>query len=182
MDHRSLMGPVTTLCCPRRSRRALTAFALAFAFAFVACSTAPAPFPSAGAPSEFEFSVWGFTRGSTKVQLRGDTLLVWRIPFAGPGAPTDTGRTVPTDAAWRAFWAATARAGVHRWRPRYVMEIASDGGGWDTRIVAGGRIVTSSGDNAFPDHLGREHELDMTADFQVFLTAVNDLVGQRVGN
>jgi hypothetical protein len=170
----------------RRNRITRTSTALVFACAFAsavtACSTVTAPLPGTGAPSEFEFSIWGFPVGSTNVKLRGDTLLVWRTSFTHrPGAATDTARTAPTDDGWRAFWASTERAGVHRWRPQYVAEGVVDGAAWDTRIVTGGRMVKSSGSNAYPDRLGREHELDMTADFQVFLTAVSDLVGQRVG-
>ncbi len=113
--------------------------------------------------------------------LRCDTLLVWRMALSGPGATTDTARTVPTDDRWRAFWRASEQAGVHRWRRQYQAEGMVDGTGWTTRIVTGGRVVKSTGNNAYPDHLGREHEMEMTADFQRFLAAVSDLAGQRVG-
>jgi hypothetical protein len=55
-----------------------------------------------------------------------------------------------------------------------------DGVGWGVRIAAGGRLVESSGSNAYPDRFGREHELGMTEDFRAFLTAVGELVGHPV--
>ena len=53
---------------------------------------------------------------------------------------------------------ATERAGVHRWRARYAAEDIVDGVGWSVRIAAGGRVVASSGTNAYPDRFGREHD------------------------
>jgi hypothetical protein len=61
---------------------------------------------------------------------------------------------------------------------RSAMSTGARRGAWPTACVSS---VGPEGSNAYPDHLGREHELDMPADFQLFLSAVSDLVGQRVG-
>jgi len=161
----------------RRGRPAGIATAvLGVTLALAACDDATGPLPMEGAPDALEFSIGGFGVGGSAVELRGDTLVLRRT---GTGAVFDSVRVVPTPDSWRAFWSATERAGVRRWRARYAAE-AIDGVGWSVRIAAGGRLVESSGSNAYPDRFGREHEFSMTDDFQAFLTAVGQLVGHPV--
>lgn len=150
---------------------------LGVALALAACDDATGPLPRTGVPDDLEFSMGAFSVGASTVELRGDTVVLrrWR-----PGPANDTVRAVPTPDSWRAFWSATERAGVHRWRARYAAEGIVDGAGWSLRIAAGGRLVESSGSNAYPDRFGRKHELDMTDDFRVFLTALDELVGLPV--
>ena len=151
---------------------------LGVALALAACDDATGPLPRTGVPDDLEFSIGAFSVGESTVELRGDTVVLrrWR-----PGAVIDSVRAVPTPDSWRAFWSATERAGVHRWRARYAAEGIVDGVGWSVRIAASGRLVESSGNNAYPDRFGRKHELGMTDDFRAFLTAVGELVGQSVG-
>jgi hypothetical protein len=165
---------------PRGWLAALTALAAALTLAACSDSTTPAlALPSEGAPDELRFSVGGFARTSSAVESRGDTLIVWGRPWDWTaGVSVDTARVVPTMEDWRAFWAAAERAGVHRWRPQYMAEGVVDGVGWDVRILADGQLIQSSGSNAFPDRDGREHELEMTEDFQTFLAAFEELVGR----
>lgn len=110
------------------------------------------------------------------MELRGDTVVLRRTRRAG----IDTVRAVPTPDSWRAFWLAAERVGVHRWRARYAADGIVDGTGWNVRIEAGGRVVESSGSNAYPDRFGRKHEVRMTDDFRAFLTAVSELAGHPV--
>lgn len=146
---------------------------------FAGCGDATGPLPREGTPAELEFSIGGFAVTGTNLELRGDTVLLWQRHWDwSPGEPLDTLRAVPTPESWRAFWTAVDRAGVHRWRRRYVAEGIIDGSGWNLRLAAGGQVVESYGSNAYPDRFGFEHELDLTADFRAFLTALGELVGQ----
>ena len=121
----------------------------------------------------------GFGVTRTDVELRVDTVLLWQRPWDWrPDQPLDTLRAVPTAEAWRDFWTAMDRSGVHRWRRRYTAEGVLDGSGWSLRIAAGGQVVESHGSNAYPDRFGAEHELKLTDDFRAFLTALGELVGQ----
>jgi hypothetical protein len=162
-----------------RSHRGVPAWlataVLGIAIALAACDDATGPLPTEGTPDDLEFSIYGFGDGESTVELRGDTVVLRRTRPAG----IDTVRAVPTADAWRAFWSATERAGVRRWRARYAAD-AIDGVGWSLRIGAGARLVESSGSNAYPDRFGREHEFSMTDDFRAFLTAVGQLVGHPV--
>jgi hypothetical protein len=146
------------------------------ALALATCDDATGPLQAEGAPDDFKFSMYRFAGGETTVESRGDTVVLRRTRPEG----IDSVRAVPTPDSWRAFWTATERAGVRRWRARYTAEAIVDGNGWSVRIAAGGRLVESSGHNAYPDRFGREHEPFMTDDFRVFLTAVSELVGGGV--
>ena len=169
---------------PMRQRgRALRAAAvfLGVALAFVACNDVVAPLPQAGAPDVLEFSIGGFGGGGSAVLLRGDTVIMWRTPPVWTANMViDSARVVPTQDAWRAFWSATKHAGVDQWRAQYNANGIVDGLGWNMRIVAGGRQINSFGSNAYPDRFGRQHDGDVTDEFQAFVTALGDLTGQRV--
>lgn len=159
---------------------ALTAVGAALALAACRDGTAPVrPALPEGAPDELRFSMGGFGVTSTVVELRDDTLVVWGTPWDWTaGMSVDTARVVPTTEAWRAFWAAAERAGMRQWRPQYRADGVVDGVGWGVRVVADGRLIQSSGSNAFPDRYGREHELAMTDDFRAFLAALEELLGR----
>jgi hypothetical protein len=154
----------------------VTTAVLGVALAVAACDDATGPLQAEGAPDDLEFFIYGFAVGGSTVELRGDTVVLRRTR----PEVNDSARAVPTPDSWRAFWAATERAGVRRWRAHYAAEDIVDGTGWSVRIAAGGRLVESSGNNAYPDRFGREHEPFMTDDFRVFLTAVSELVGHAV--
>lgn len=167
----------------RGSRAAFSraAFLLAAALALAGCGDSVSPLPGAGAPDTLHFSFGGFGVGQSTVELRGETVILRRSRWGNdPRVVTDSVRVVPSAEAWRAFWAGTERAGVHRWRSRYVVDDVVDGTGWSLRIVVGGRRVESTGSNAFPDRFGRRHELGMTDDFLGFVTALDELVGSPV--
>jgi hypothetical protein len=163
---------------PKFTRAALAAALAGAALALTACSDALEPLPREGVPDAFEFSRGGYGTGSRGVEVRGDTVVFRRVPWEGDVPFTvDSVRVVPTAEAWRAFWDAVGEAGVHRWRSRYAADVI-DGAGWSLRIVAGGREIESHGSNAYPDRLGREHEVDSTPDFEAFADAVGALVGR----
>jgi hypothetical protein len=123
----------------------------------------------------------GFGIDIVRVELQGASVAMWRRPWDWrPGVPIDTMRAVPTDDAWREFWLAAERAGVHRWRTQYVAEGVVDGDGWALRLVTGDFDLLASGSNAFPDARGREHELEMTEEFRLLRTAIGNLVGEEL--
>ncbi len=160
---------------PRRTWAA----AVLLAAAFAGCGDPTGPLPREGAPDELRFTIGGFGSGSTTVVLDGEAVMVTRVPWDYmTGVPIVPVRVVPTAQAWRDFWAAAEEAGVRRWRSEYMAEGVVDGSGWSLRIVADGVVVDSHGSNAWPDRRGREHEMDVTADFQAFLDAVGTLAGQ----
>jgi hypothetical protein len=152
----------------------LAAAVLCTALTAAACTDATVPLPQEGTPDALEFS-WGGYTGGTSITLRGDTVVFRR---SSSNVPPDSAKVVPSAEAWHAFWSATQRAGVGRWRGNYNAEQIADGVGWDVRIEAGGRQVAASGSNAFPDRFGHEHEGDVPDDFRIFLTALEDLVGR----
>jgi hypothetical protein len=154
-------------------------FAALVALAFTGCDDPTSPLPREGAPDELRFSWGGFGMGGTTVQLEGDAVVTWTMPWGWmPGTPIDSVRTVPTAAAWAAFWEAAERAGVSRWRERYLAEGVVDGTGYSLRIVADGRVLESAGSNAYPDRFGREHEMDMPESFSEFMDALGVLAGR----
>lgn len=167
-------------CHRSRMCRSAAVF-LSVALTLIACTDAVAPLPQAGAPDVLEFSIGGYGAGGGAVLLRGDTVIMWRTsPVWTPNMVIDSVRVVPTPDAWHAFWSATKEAGVNQWRTQYNASGIVDGLGWNARIVAGGRRITSFGSNAYPDRFGRQHEGEITDEFRLFVTALSDLVGQRV--
>jgi hypothetical protein len=164
-----------------RSRAARACFTaiVCIAFAFAGCTDPMGPLPREGAPDELHFSIGGFGTGTTVVELDDEGLAVTRIPWnPEPGVTIVPVHVVPSAQAWSDFWAAAEKAGVRRWRNKYVAEDVVDGAGWSLRIKTGDVVIDSFGSNAWPDSRGREHELDVTADFQAFLEAVGTLAGQ----
>lgn len=142
------------------------------------CGDATGPLPRAGAPSALEFSFGGYGITSTDVELQGDVLLVTRIPWASDEPfSIDSTRVQPSAEAWAKFWAAADEAGMRRWRERYRAEDIADGSGWSLRLTAAGVHVRSAGSNAYPDRRGREHEGEVPPEFQAFLDAVDELIG-----
>lgn len=168
---------------PHHRRRLLIVASLALVASLgAACDDGLAPLPREGAPAELHFTIAGFGAGTATLELVHDTLvLVRRGPEAAPGDPGDSARVVPTAAAWRAFWEAADRNGVGRWQREYVAEDVVDGVGWTLRLGADDGVhVTSSGFNSYPDGMGREHEVESTAEFRAFVEALGALIGQRV--
>jgi hypothetical protein len=164
-----------------RPRAARVGFAtiVCIAFAFSGCTDPVGPLPREGAPDELRFSVGGFDTGITIVELDDDGVAVTRMPWGSePGVPIVPVRVVPSAEAWSDFWAAAEKAGVRRWRDKYVAEGAMDGAGWSLRIRSGDVVIDSFGSNAWPDSRGREYERDIPADFLAFLEAVGTLAGQ----
>jgi hypothetical protein len=139
-----------------------------------ACDSPFAPLPD-GPPEQFEFSIGGFGVASNRWKLSGDTILAIQSSWDSPSA--DTVRHRPSAAEWSRFWRSVNEAGVRRWRSRYMAEGVIDGEGWALRIAGGSLHVDSNGSNAYPDHLGFEHELDRPAAFEAFVRAVRELGG-----
>ena len=154
-----------------------TALAILVLLPCLACESPLAPLPN-GAPERFEFSIGGFGVGSAQWILSGDTILTIKTRWAEPGFGPDTVRYRPTADDWVRFWSAADDAGIRRWQQRYVAEGIIDGQGWSLRVGAGKLRIESEGSNAYPDDSGREHELEMPPDFQLFITAVRALAGE----
>ncbi|MEO7458310.1 MAG: hypothetical protein ABIY52_18775 [Gemmatimonadaceae bacterium] len=160
--------------------RAVRHFALVITtVALTACLDTTAPLPDSGVPAALELSIGGFGGHSSALALRGDTIVMYRVPWDYvPGRVIDTVRVVPTAEAWRAFWAAANTAGVNRWHSEYRADEIMDGLGWNLRLATGNREITSWGSNAYPDNSGAAHKGEMTTEFRAFLTALDQLVGQ----
>ncbi len=151
---------------------------LAIVAAIAGCEDPTAALPREGPPDELYFSYGGFSMDVVTIESQGTSVAMWIRPWDWhPGVAIDTVRTVPTAAAWRQFWIVAEDAGVHRWGSRYSADVI-DGDGWELRLAAGEFALESSGSNAYPDWRGREHELEMTAEFEAFKTALGDLVGE----
>ncbi|HEX6909190.1 MAG TPA: hypothetical protein VF142_02295 [Longimicrobium sp.] len=167
---------------PARARRVRTSVAAALAavaLAAAACEgDAMGPLPREGAPDALRFSIGGFAVDVREIELRGDTVVYRRTSWGGPGETVDSVRVVPTADAWRAFWEAADDAGVRRWRTRYLAEDVVDGSGWTLSLVADGLQLHSAGSNAYPDHRGREHELEPTPAFEGFVAGAGALIGR----
>lgn len=164
---------------PRRAAaRGWRTFALwGASLALVACGEAVAPLPEEGLPDDFRFSVGAFDQGSSSWELRGDTVVFQRIPPDFTTSGIDTVRRRPTAAEWEGFWTAAAQAGVRHWSGDYIAEGVVDGTGWSLRLAVGELRVEANGSNAYPDADGRESELEPTAAFETFRSAVEALAG-----
>lgn len=162
----------------RGLRRLLSSAALAGLVLAGACEgDAFGPLPREGAPDALRFSIGGFATDSREIEVRGDTVVYRRTSWDGRAPGVDSVRVVPTADAWRAFWDAADDAGVRRWRARYLAEGVVDGAGWTLSLVVDGRELHSVGSNAYPDHRGREHELEITPAFEAFVAGVGALTG-----
>jgi hypothetical protein len=150
--------------------------ALATLLLVAGCGDPIAPLPDEGRPDVLEFSYGGFGIGSWHLELRADTVVYWTTNEGEPD-PAHTHRNVVGTSAWRDFWGAAERAGVHRWQERYVAEDVVDGNGWNLRLEVDGRMLESSGSNSYPDRRGRERELAMPDEFRDFMSALQDLNG-----
>ncbi|HEX6747545.1 MAG TPA: hypothetical protein VF092_09680 [Longimicrobium sp.] len=160
-------------------RRGSIAALFVAALAIAGCRDLTGALPEEGPPDELVFSFGGFGVGSTTIELHGDSVVITHTPTDFlPTVPPPRVSRVPSPDEWRAFWDAARRAGVHRWRHEYRAEGVVDGSGWDLRIVSDGRTLESSGSNAYPDQLGREHELEMTEAWFAFRLALETLAGQ----
>ena len=160
-----------------------TRFLPVLALAVVACAESIAPLPDAGRPEALEFSMGGYFGASTRVVLVGDTVVYTRSqPWESPvPSPIDSIRIVPSAESWQAFWSAMDRSGVNRWRGHYLAEQIADGLGWELTLRTGGRTIRSSGTNAYPDRLGREHEGESTREWNGAVDAILTLVGKSYG-
>ena len=76
---------------------------------------------------------------------------------------------MPTDEAWKSFWAALDRINVWGWAAHYDDLEILDGTQWELDLSNGTRRVKCSGSNAYPP------------EFEQFLAAVEALVGQPFG-
>ena len=170
---------VTMRCSLRRSMLArMVSVSLALSVGNAACHDPTAPLPDEGPPDELSFSMGGFASDAVTIEMQDEVVLMWRRPWNWrPGEAIDTLRAVPTSEQWHDFWIAAERAGVHRWRSRYEADVI-DGVGWTLRLVAGDFALESTGANAYPDWRGREHELEMTAEFRSLRTALGNLAGE----
>lgn len=114
-------------------------------------------------PTTFKFHTGGM-RGSSILQWEGDALRYKVSEFR----KTKITKTVtPSAEQWRAFWKKMEEVRIWEWRSRYVPEVrVFDGGFWNLELQQGGKIVSSSGRNAYPD------------DFRKFLEAVRELAGK----
>ena len=161
----------------RLARLTLTCLALPAGTA--TCGDPTAPLPREGPPDELSFGFGGFAIEGVTLELQGTTVLMWRRSWDWrPGEAIDTLRVTPSADQWREFWITADAAGVQRWRARYAAEGVVDGAGWRFRLVAGAFALESTGANAYPDRLGREHELEMTEEFRALRTALGNLVGE----
>jgi hypothetical protein len=163
----------STLPSPRAGLAVLCA-----ALTLAACTDLAGPLPRAGVPDELEFSMGGYFAPSASVTLRGDTVVLRRVPWEVTSpADIDTIVSVPSAEAWAEFWTVVDEIGVSFWRRRYHAENIADGLGWSLRVVADGRTVESYGSNAYPDSRGAEHEGEETPEFRAFRTAIEELAG-----
>ena len=161
-----------------RSAR-ITLGCLALIASTATCDDPTAPLPREGPPDELSFVFGGFAIEGVTLKLQGTTVLMWRQSWdPRPGEAIDTLRVTPSAELWRDFWSAADAAGLQRWRARYSAEGIVDGNGWRLRLVAGAFALESTGSNAYPDRLGREHEGEMTAEFRALRTALGNLVGE----
>lgn len=170
--------PATTHPSPAVRRRSWLLGALVTAsLALAGCDDITSLASREEAPDEFRFSTSGFAVASRSWEVRGDTLVITTVGWDPREEPPVQLRVVPTTDDWRGFWLALEKAGVARWRGRYVEEDVVDGGGWEIRLRDGGLRVESFGINAYPDRWGREREREMPDEFGAFLAALEGMVG-----
>ena len=142
----------------------------------ISCDSPLAPLPVT-APEEFEFSISGFLMATTTWTIKGDTLVFLRYPIEYPRVPRDSLWSIPTAEQWNVFWSAADKAGIRRWKGRYVEKDMLDGMGWRLQVRNGTLAIESSGANAYPDRDGREHKGQWTREFRSFVSALQQLSG-----
>ena len=158
-------------------RLLLPALIVLSAATVLACEDALLPLPQETPPQEMEFSTGGFAANSFHFEVRGDSVVATITAWGSP-TPQEVVRRRPSAAEWRAFWDVARGSGVPRWGV-YRNENVVDGGGYSLLIVNGGRVLESSGSNAYPDERGREHH-EPTEAYSRFRTALNVLAGLPV--
>jgi hypothetical protein len=79
---------------------------------------------------------------------------------------------VPDSKKWQRFWKRIDAIGVWNWDSRYENPYVMDGTSWLVDIMYNGKHVSSSGSNAYPGG-------EATKDFDLFLQAIRDLIGDK---
>ncbi len=156
---------------------AACACAAACAAAAVLACTATEPLPEAGPARALEVRESGFGVSFFAVVQRGDTLAVTRSGWAADWASTRL--VVPSEAAWRAFWAEVRGAGVRGWPRECRNDRGADGGGFSVTLAWGAGTVRGAYTNSYPLARGRcSGDPDRSAEAARFLQAVRRLAGE----
>ena len=135
------------------------------------------PLPEGGPPRAFAVEEGGFGVGALTVALRADTLVVTRRGWDSRVAVTR--EIVPTDAAWRAFWADVRRAGVRAWPARCSNDRVVDGGGFSVTLAWDGGAARGEYTNSYPRRTGRcGGDPSWSEEARVFLEAVRRVAGE----
>jgi hypothetical protein len=170
--------PAAPAAATRTAVAVLLPAVLLVAVLATACASPTEP-PTEGMPTVLAFSIGGYGVGSTTLELHGDSVLTYHVPWDfQPGVSLDSLWVTPSADAWRAFWAAARSAGVQHWRSRYDAPHIADGVGWSIRMESGAFRVRSEGSNAYPDSRGRRHEAESTPAFRQFIDALRELSGR----
>ncbi len=107
--------------------------------------------------------------GYYEVRSDGDGL-VYQAPGNGEV------RLVPTAGEWASFWATVDRLGGWEWQERYEDRRVCDGTYWAVTLEHEGRVLESTGANAYP---GGDDWNEPGEAFSGFCQAVGRLVGGR---
>jgi hypothetical protein len=116
-------------------------------------------------PQRFETSIGNLRDGYYLVRLLDPGTVIWSFETGNPETPVET--VVPDAKAWKRFTATLERLDVFAWHSNYDDRTGLEGKHWHLHCEWSGRIVSTSGANAFP------------AGFDEFCAAVERLLGGR---
>ena len=111
------------------------------------------------------------------VELRGDTLYYSAASYSEEEA---IGSLTPE--RWHTFRQTLESLQAAQWQPHYINENALDGHQWEVKMTyADGRLIHSSGSNAYPSILDGDYTIGgkPSLDWQLFTCAVTWLTDGR---
>jgi hypothetical protein len=143
--------------------------------------------PSSYLPTRFRIAIGGFFPPSYSVELRGESLLYHaRTIDPQTQAVRETSKVItPSAGQWQRFWKATDEVDLWRWQAEYANPLVTDGTSWAVDIVSAGRMIESSGRNAYPGGAASAPKPSQpepgppatSKTFDAYLSAVEDLLG-----
>jgi hypothetical protein len=124
-------------------------------------------------PRRFEVSIGGYFGASFSVSKQSARLVYQKCCCSKMTQGPEMTYTPNAD-DWKLFWATIDEIGAWDWQLSYHQPVC-DGTSWSVEIERGGKILRSSGSNAYPPDGG----LETTSEFTTFCKAVSRLIGGR---
>ncbi len=128
-------------------------------------------------PTQLHIAIGGYFGPSYSLKWVRDELIYSASKEGYDGRITET--ITPTAKQWQEFIQALDTIGVWSWRESYDDPYVLDGTHWSVEIALWDREIKSSGSNSYPATQGEAGSNGQGDEFDLFLKAVQKLIGGR---